>query len=123
MTVPPPELVIKSPLAASRSSGPAEGSTRRMAWHPTHITPAPAPRLAMTEPAGKTEQTDLNLDPQADHDRFSHFEADQPVSEHKVNSEDLPAQAPSSTTEAASKSRWRPARSTGKSTGSDSSGS
>ena len=91
VTVPPPELVINSPLAARRTSGSAEGSTRRMAWHPTHQTPAPAPKLTVTEPAGKTEQTDLNIDPQADHDRFSHFEPDQPGPEQNVNSEDLPA--------------------------------
>ena len=69
-----------------------EGSTRRMAWHPTHPTPAPA-KLTTTDPPGKTEQTDLNLDPQADHDHFSHFEPDQPASEKNINAEDIPSAA------------------------------
>jgi hypothetical protein len=112
VTVPPPELVIKSPLTTRRASASTEASTRRMAWHPTHQAPAPAPRLTMTEPAGNTEPTELNIDPQADHDRFSHFEADQPASDPTVNSEDLPAASPPSApvADTTSKSRWRPAK-------------
>lgn len=114
LTVPPPELVIKSPLPTRAASRAEEGSTRRMAWHPTHPTPALTPRLTVTEPPGKTEQqTALNLDPQADHDRFSHFEADEPSSEREFNSEDLPTKAASPVNAGATKSRWRPARSSG----------
>jgi thiol-disulfide isomerase/thioredoxin len=110
--VPEPELLgIKSPLAAKRTSGAAEGSTRRMAWHPTHPTPAPLAKLSTIEPIGKTEQTDLNIDPAADHDQFSHFDSDSPAAETTVNSEDLPASA--SSAEQAAKSRWRPAKSAG----------
>ena len=94
VTVPPPELVIKSPLTTRRTSAGAEGSTRRMAWQPTH--PTPAPKLTTTDPPGKTEkQTDLNLDPQADHDQFSHFEPDKPGLEQNANAEDLPKSPPS----------------------------
>ena len=79
VTVPEPEIVgIKLPLATrpiSASDG-GQGTTRRMAWHPTHAAPAPVAKLSTPEPAGKTEQTDLNLDPEADHDRFSHFESE-----------------------------------------------
>ena len=82
VTVPDPELLgIKPPLATRRTSGGGEGSTRRMAWHPTHAGPAPVAKLTTPEPAGKTEQTDLNIDPAADHDHFSHFESDQPAAE------------------------------------------
>ena len=110
VTVPDPELLgIKPPLAARKVSSGADGSTRRMAWHPTHPTPAPVAKLTTTEPIGKTEQTDLNIDPAADHDQFSHFEADAPKPEKAVNSEDLPASPPSG--EQLAKSRWRPAKS------------
>ncbi len=113
VTVPEPELLgIKPPLAtrAVAASGGDQGTTRRMAWHPTHAAPAPVARLSAPEPAGKTEQTDLNIDPEADHDRFSHFESDQPTAEKNVNAEDIPAAA-APVAEPAAKSRWRPARS------------
>jgi thiol-disulfide isomerase/thioredoxin len=113
VTVPEPELLgIKPPLAArpvSTSDG-GPGTTRRMAWHPTHAAPAPLAKLSAPEPAEKAEQTDLNLDPQADHDPFRHFESDQPAAERSINAEDLPSTT-TSVAEPASKSRWRPARS------------
>jgi thiol-disulfide isomerase/thioredoxin len=112
VTVPPPELLdIKPPLAARRTSTDAESSTRRMAWHPTHAAPAPAAKLVAPEPLEKAEQTDLNIDPLADHDRFSHFESDQPAPEKRVNSEDLAAPAPTAGG-SVTKSRWRPKGST-----------
>lgn len=112
VTVPPPELVIKSPLTTRQTAGTEERSTRRMAWHPTHSSPAPAPKLTTTEPPGKIErQTDLNLDPQADHDRFSHFEPDEPASEQKVNAEDIPAAASAPVAASAPKSRWKAVKS------------
>ena len=112
VTVPDPELLgIRPPLAPGRTSGGGEGSTRRMAWHPSHPTPAPVAKLTATEPIGKTEPTDLNIDPAADHDHFSHFESDSPAPEKTVNSEDLPA--PASSAEQTAKSRWRPAKSAG----------
>ena len=61
-----------------------------MAWHPTHPTPAPVAKLTAIEPIGKTEQTDLNIDPEADHDQFSHFEPGPARPEKTVNPEDLP---------------------------------
>ncbi len=111
VTVPDPELLgIKPPLATRRTSGGGEGSTRRMAWHPTHAGPAPLAKLSTPEPAGKTEQTDLNIDAEADHDRFSHFESDQPAEENKINAEDIPPAA-GTVAGPSAKSRWRPARS------------
>jgi hypothetical protein len=109
VTVPPPELVIKSPLTAQRTAGGEERTTRRTAWQATHPAPPPAPKLTTTEPPGKIEQqTDLNLDPQADHDRFSHFEADDDAdSEQSAGAEDLPASAKSPAVQPAPKSRWR----------------
>ncbi|MBV8311803.1 MAG: hypothetical protein JO344_15575 [Planctomycetaceae bacterium] len=113
VTVPEPALLgIKPPLATrpTSASGGGEGSTRRMAWHPTHAAPAPVAKLSPPEPAGKTEQTDLNIDSEADHDRFSHFESDQPVADKNINAEDIPSAA-GTVAEPAAKSRWRPARS------------
>jgi len=111
VTVPEPELLgIKPPLSTRRTSGGGEDSTRRMAWHPTHTSPAPVAKLSTPEPAGKTEPTDLNIDSEADHDRFSHFESDQPAAEKKINAEDIPAAA-GTVAEPSAKSRWRPARS------------
>jgi len=114
VTVPDPELLgIKPPLATRRTSGGGEGSTRRMAWHPTHAGTAPVARLSAPDTAGKTEQTDLNIDSEADHDRISHFESDRPApaaEKKQINPEDIPSAA-GSTTEPSPKSRWRPARS------------
>jgi thiol-disulfide isomerase/thioredoxin len=108
VTVPPPELLnIKPPLATRKTSSDSAAATRRMAWHPTHATPAPAAKLVAPEPLERTEQTDLNIDQEADHDHFSHFESDQPTTEKKVNSEDLPAPVPAAGGSIA-KSRWRP---------------
>jgi hypothetical protein len=112
VTIPDPEILgIKTPVPTRpvSAAGGSEGTTRRMAWHPTHTVPAPVARLSTPEPAGKTEQTDLNIDPEAD-DRLSHFESDQPAAEKNVNAEDIPSAAPP-VAEPAAKSRWRPARS------------
>ncbi len=112
VTVPDPEIVFggKAPLTTrtASASGEGPGTTRRMAWHPTHTTPAPVPKLSAPEPE-KAEQTDLNIDPEADHDQFSHFDSDQPGTEKKFNAEDIPS--PGGTAAApSSKSRWRPVR-------------
>jgi hypothetical protein len=110
VTVPPPELVgIKPPLTALREPATAS-STRRTAWHPTHVEPQVA-KLGPAEPMEKTEQTGLKIDPAADDDRFSHFEDDRSAPEQKINHEDIPV-APASGAAAAKPSRWRPARST-----------
>jgi thiol-disulfide isomerase/thioredoxin len=113
VTVPDPEIVgIKPPVTALRTPGGGPAATRRTAWHPTHPSPAPAaPRPA--EPIGKAEPTDLNLDPAADHDRFSHFEDDEPAPKQAINPEDLPSSEhpdPGPSSAPAAKSRWRPAR-------------
>ena len=115
VTVPDPELLgIKPPLAAledlGRSQGidPADG----LASH------APDPRAGRqarpTEPIGKTEQTDLNIDPAADHDQFSHFEPDSPG---RGDGRQFRGRCPSHRRcrrrEQAPKSRWRPAKSAG----------
>ena len=112
VTVPEPEIVgIKLPLVTQPSAADGgQGTTRRMAWHPTHAAPAPVAKLSAPEPAGKTEQTDLNLDPEADHDHFSQFESDQPAAEKKINAEDVPSAA-GTIADPATKSRWRPVRS------------
>ena len=89
VTVPPPELVgIKPPLTALREPATAS-STRRTAWHPTHVEPQVA-KLGPAEPMEKTEQTGLKIDPAADDDRFSHFEDDRSAPEQKINHEDIP---------------------------------
>ncbi|MGA9924053.1 MAG: hypothetical protein WBQ29_11680, partial [Isosphaeraceae bacterium] len=53
---------------------------------------------------------DLNIDSEADHDRFSHFESDQPAADKNINAEDIPSAA-GTVAEPSAKSRWRPARS------------
>ena len=77
-----------------------------MAWHPTHPTPAPVAKLTAPEPIGKTEPTDLNIDPAADHDQFSHFEPDPPAAVKNSNAKDIPSAA-GTVAEPAAKSRWR----------------
>jgi hypothetical protein len=113
ITVPPPELVgIKSPGVARLTAAEREASTRRMAWHPTHTSPAPSIRSEGAERLPRTQATDLSLDPDADHDRFSHFEPDQPAAGQKVNAEDIPAPE-SSPGQPPARSRWRPAKNNG----------
>lgn len=113
VTVPDPELLgIKPPLTALRSRGEGGAQTRRMAWHPTPKDPAPA-KLGPIVPIGKTEQTDLNLDESADHDKFSHFKPDPSPSAKTANPEDLPATNGSDGV-GGSKSRWRASRASGK---------
>jgi thiol-disulfide isomerase/thioredoxin len=110
VTVPDPEILgIKRPSMTRRTSGGGEG-TRRMAWHPTHTTPAPGARISTTESTEGGEQpTDLNIDPAADHDHFSQFDAAQGETKPEVNGEDLPA--PSAASPApGTKSRWRASR-------------
>jgi hypothetical protein len=80
-----------------------------MAWHPAHAAPAPLAKLSAPETAGMTEQTDLNIDAEADHDHFSAFESNQPAAEKKINAEDIPSPT-TAVAEPAPKSRWRPAR-------------
>ncbi len=117
VTIPDPEILIGASVPTRQTAGPGgsdgngngNGSTRRMAWHPTHTTPAPVARLSPPEPADKTEPTDLNLDPEADHDPFSRFDGDAPSDAKNVNTEDIPP-ASSPSTAPAAKSRWRPAR-------------
>ena len=111
VTVPEPEILgIKSPLSTrtAAASGEGQGTTRRMAWHPTHTNPATRSQAVGSRPE-KAEQTDLNLDPEADHDQFSHFDSDQPTTEKKFNAEDVPSAA-GTAAEAPAKSRWRPVR-------------
>ncbi|MFI5456125.1 MAG: thioredoxin domain-containing protein [Isosphaerales bacterium] len=105
--IPPPSLLgIADPVSprVERSPQAASGTTRRTAWHPTHDASAPAraPRME------KTEQTDLNLDPSADHDRFGPL-ADEP----RNRDSDSNVAASTSTSNPApssgspSKSRWK----------------
>jgi thiol-disulfide isomerase/thioredoxin len=111
VTVPDPELLgIKPPLAARQASALDEGqrTTRRMAWHPTHVALPPVAKLAAPEADEKTEPTDLNVDAQADDDHFSHFETEPPSTEKAVNTEDVPAAGSAGSP---AKSRWRPAHS------------
>jgi hypothetical protein len=102
VTVPDPEILgIKPPVTARRTSSGAESSTRRMAWHPTHTSPAPQAEL----------QTDLNIDPSADHDHFSQFDFNQGESKSGVNDEDVPAVSTTTAPANGSKPRWRASRS------------
>ena len=111
VTVPEPELAGNQASAGDptdlrwrRGFDPADG----LASHP----PGPGTRCQAvhSRTAGKTEQTDLNIDPAADDDRFSHFEPDQPAADKNINAEDIPSAA-GAVAEPSAKSRWRPARS------------
>ena len=66
VTVPSPSLVGVVPVTDTPERTPrsASGTTRRTAWQPHPIPDAPASLKTKTEP------TDLNLDPSADHDHF-----------------------------------------------------
>jgi len=105
--IPPPSLLgIADPVSTpvERSPQAASRTTRRTAWHPTHDPSAPAqvPRAA------KTEQTDLNLDSSADHDRFSRL-ADQPRTEEFESNMDgsNSTSQPATSSGSPSKSRWK----------------
>ena len=106
--IPPPSLLgIVDPVSTGveRSAQAASGTTRRTAWHPTHDASAQAqvPRTA------KTEQTDLNLDSAADHDRFSHL-PDQPQTKEAGSSNTDGPNSPSNpppSSGSPSKSRWK----------------
>jgi len=105
--IPPPSLLgIADPVSTrvERSPQAASGTTRRTAWHPTHDTSVPAqpPRMA------KAEQTDLNLDPAADHDRFGrlHGEPGTKESESSVQGSN-PTSIPAQSSGSPSKSRWK----------------
>jgi thiol-disulfide isomerase/thioredoxin len=105
VTVPPPELVIQ-PLKPARqtAANTDDRSTRRMAWQPR-----PAPARARLE--GRTEPTDLEMNPEADIDSFSRFEDEEPISNSgAVNAEDVPARSATESSASSAKSRWRPVR-------------
>jgi thiol-disulfide isomerase/thioredoxin len=113
ITVPPPALLgIKTPGVTRLTAAGRESSTRRMAWHPTHASPAPTVNLEAPQHLPRAQQTDLNLDRDADHDRFSHFEQDPPATEQRVNAEDVPAPA-SDASHPPTRSRWRPVNGNG----------
>lgn len=109
VTLPEPEIVgIKRPPTRRASTGEG-GGTRRMAWHPTPTTPAPGAKISTIE--SDEHPTDLNIDPEADDDKFSQFNGGEgeEKSGAEVNREDVaaPASAPK-----ASQSRWRAKRTT-----------
>lgn len=104
LTIPEPELLgITPPQPAQRVSQAASGSssTRRMAWHPTPARPS------VSEGGGRlveaAEPTDLDLDPSADHDRFSSFDSTPSRERVEPNLEDI--SPPRS-----GRSRWRPSQ-------------
>jgi thiol-disulfide isomerase/thioredoxin len=104
--IPAPSLVgIADPIPAQsdRVLPAASGESRRTNWLPIHTAAAARPESA--------EQTDLNLDPAADHDRFGPPAADPAV---RANDEDMG----SSRTTALSagmprRSQWIPKRAPG----------
>jgi len=105
--IPPPNFLgIADPVNTRVEHSPqvASGTTRRTAWHPTHdaLAPAQPPRMA------KAEQTDLNLAPSADHDRFGRLpgESGTKESESSVQGSD-PAPSPAPSSGSPSKSRWK----------------
>jgi hypothetical protein len=107
VTIPDPEILgIKPPLTVATAPAATAPPTRRTAWHPTHNGTEPA-KLGPLEPLGNTKETDLSIDPAADHDRFSHFQDEHQAPEGKINSEDIPSPVAATPL----KSRWRPARS------------
>ena len=106
--IPPPNLLgIVDPVSTGvdRSAQAASGTTRRTAWHPTRDGSA---RSQMPRTA-KTEQTDLNLDSAADHDRFSRL-PDQPHTKEAGSSNTdcpNPPSNPQPSSGSPSKSRWK----------------
>jgi thiol-disulfide isomerase/thioredoxin len=115
--IPPPTLLgIADPVApdpaGSGAARATSASSRRSAWHPTPLDDARTD-VGLTGRA-RTEPTDLNLDPAADHDRFG------PPPMRRDQEGDAEAEEPSSstatgaTTEAVvippAKSRWRPVK-------------
>jgi thiol-disulfide isomerase/thioredoxin len=105
VTVPSPSLVGVVPVTDTpeRASREASGATRRTAWQPHPVPDASA--------SGKTkaEQTDLNLDPSADHDHFG-----PPSSEphSQDGSSDQTDSKPATSPGMISGSRWRPVKAT-----------
>jgi hypothetical protein len=107
LMIPPPSLLgIADPVSprVERSPQAASGTTGRTAWHPTRdaSAPAQAPRMA------RTEQTGLNLDSSADHDRFGRL-ADEPrTKESESNMEGSNSTSnPAPSSGSPSKSRWK----------------
>jgi thiol-disulfide isomerase/thioredoxin len=98
--IPAPSLVgIADPLPAfsDRATPNSSSETRRTNWLPVHTAPAPA------------EQTDLNLDPAADHDRFGPLAVDPPAG---ANGEDVPSGRTAAVAASARmKNAWKPVRS------------
>ena len=100
--IPAPNLLGIDPVADApeRTAQAASGTTRRTAWQPHPVAEAPVVQ------GSKAEQTDLKLDPAADHDHFS-----SPADAH-----DAQAAGDSSDSNAAllpvanSSSKWRPVK-------------
>jgi hypothetical protein len=108
--IPPPSLLgIADPVSSNLERGPqaVSGTTKRTAWHPTRDA------SAAHEPSrgAKAQQTDLSLDPSADHDRFGRV-ADEPgASPSASNLEGADSSAnPAPASRSPSKSRWKPVK-------------
>jgi thiol-disulfide isomerase/thioredoxin len=101
--IPSPNLLGIDPVTDTpeRAARAASGTTRRAAWQP-HPVPD-APELLKT----KTEPTDLNLDPSADHDHFGPPSSDPHTQE---GSGDQPDSKPATLPGMASGPRWRPVK-------------
>ena len=98
------------PGRLASGDGDGQGTTRRMAWHPTHTTPAPT-RQTVGSRARRKDRTDRSEHRSRGRPR-SLRAASSPISrpkENKVNAEDIPPAA-GPAAEPAPKSRWRPVR-------------
>jgi hypothetical protein len=108
--IPPPSLLgIADPAGPNAEQSPqaVSGTTKRTAWQPTHDSShvAQPPRME------KAQQTDLDLDPSADHDRFTapadERKAEEPASTIKATDPKANLALPST---APPRSRWKPVK-------------
>jgi len=110
--IPPPGLLgIADPVSTQveRSPQAASGTPSRNVWHPTRIAPAPA------------QQTDLNLDPSADNDRFGRLAEEARTKESASNMDGSDSTAhPAPSSGAPSKFRWKAVKAAPASSGSGS---
>ena len=101
MIQPPALLGIADPVTREPEDQPRAAATitRRTAWQALH-----GPPLAATGRRELAEQTDLNLDPAVDHDRFGPLP---PAQEARDTDEKTEASTPAASSAAPARSRRR----------------
>jgi thiol-disulfide isomerase/thioredoxin len=109
--VPHPSLIGIAEIATEAKTAPqaASGTTRRTAWQPHPIDVAAD--SGKTRREKRAEQTDLNLDPAADHDRFGPPPVDARTGDGDIDQTDPLARSKSVTeVGTGSSTRWRPVK-------------